>query len=48
MIEIFETYETIFTRGPYLAGVHEASDREMALLMTDRLNQQLQKAGNEP
>jgi len=48
MIEIFETYETIFTRGPYLAGVHEAPDREMALLMTDRLNQQLQQAGNEP
>ena len=45
IIEIFDTFEIIFTRGAYLSGVHEAPDSRTALIMTERLKQQLQQAG---
>lgn len=46
IIEIFDTFENIFfTRGAYLSGVHEAPDSRTALIMTERLKQQLQQAG---
>ena len=45
IIEIFDTFEIIFTQGAYLSGVHEAPDSRTALIMTERLKQQLQQAG---
>ena len=45
IIEIFDTFEIIFTRGAYLAGVHEAPDSKTAMIMVERIMQQLQQAG---
>lgn len=37
LIEIFGTYEIVFTHGPILAGVHEAEDRTLAERLGSRM-----------
>ncbi len=36
-VQLFDTYEIIFTRGPYLAGIHEAGSLEAAGTLAQRL-----------
>ena len=43
-IEIMDTYDIIFTVGPYLAGVHEAWDRATAVELAQRLQKSLKEA----
>jgi hypothetical protein len=43
MIEILGSYEVVFTRGPYLGGVHEAQDGLRALRLAETLDQKLQR-----
>jgi hypothetical protein len=43
MIEILDTYEVIFTHGPFLAGVREADSREQAEDLAKRLYHQISK-----
>ncbi len=31
IVEILDAYEIIFTHGPYIAGIHEATDRDRAM-----------------
>lgn len=46
IVEILGTYEIIFTLGPYLAGIHEASDMNRALQLAGRLEKRLQDIHN--
>jgi hypothetical protein len=48
MIEIFDTYEMIFSYGPYLAGVHEATDKTQAQNLAVELYKKLTEVGYEP
>ena len=41
MAKIMDTYELIFSHGPFIAGVHQAERRELAESLTDILNQRL-------
>ena len=41
MIEILDTYEIIFSHGPFLAGVREAANREQAENLAIRLYDQI-------
>jgi len=41
-LQFFDTYEIVFARGPYLAGVHEADSLEAAILLAERLAVHLQ------
>ncbi len=41
MIEILDTYEVIFTHGPFLAGVREAESRQQAEDLAIRLYYQI-------
>ena len=43
MIEILDTYEIIFSHGPFLAGVREAANREQAENLAIRLYDQINK-----
>ncbi len=43
LVRILDTYELIFTKGPYLAGIHEATDRKQA----ERLGELLAKSLKE-
>ncbi len=43
MIEILDTYEIIFSYGPFLAGVREADDRAQAEELALRLHYQISK-----
>jgi hypothetical protein len=43
LVRILDTYELIFTKGPYLAGIHEATDRKQA----ERLGELLEKSLKE-
>jgi len=43
MVKIFEAYEVIFTHGPYLAGVHEATDKGQAEYLADILKKKLEE-----
>lgn len=36
-VEIFDNFDVIFSRGPFLAGVHEAEDRRSAEALATRL-----------
>jgi hypothetical protein len=36
-LQLFDTYEIVFSRGPYFAGVHEAENLEAAIILADRL-----------
>ena len=37
IVQFFDTYEIIFSRGPYLAGIHEADSLDVALVLAERL-----------
>ena len=43
-IQIFDTFELIFSRGPYLAGVHESPDRQKAEDLAILLDKNLSEA----
>jgi hypothetical protein len=43
MVEILDTYEIIFSYGPFLAGVREAASREQAEDLAIRLYHQISK-----
>jgi hypothetical protein len=42
VMQFFDTYEIVFSRGPYLAGVHEAADRQAAGILARRLDGHLE------
>ena len=44
LVEILETYEVIFSRGPFIAGVREAENREQAIALAVELNERLKAA----
>jgi hypothetical protein len=48
MVEILDTYEVIFSQGPYIAGVREAEDKTQAKALAIRLSKQLKGATGEP
>jgi hypothetical protein len=41
IIEIMDTFEVIFTKGPYLAGIHSADDLNGAKKIASALNKRL-------
>ena len=41
-VQLFDTYEIVFSRGPYLAGVHEADNLEAAIVLAERLTGHLE------
>ena len=43
LIEIMGAFDVIFSRGPYFAGVHEASDKNAAERLALRLDKKLQE-----
>jgi hypothetical protein len=45
LVEIMDTYELILSIGPFLAGVHEAPDRESAESLATDLYRKLSEAG---
>jgi hypothetical protein len=48
VIAILDMYEVVFSQGPFLAGVHEAPDREKALSLAGRLAEKLKEAPRVP
>jgi hypothetical protein len=48
MVEILETYEIIFSRGPYFAGIREAEDKDIARELAMRLNKKLSEVTDGP
>jgi hypothetical protein len=48
VIAILDMYEVVFAQGPFLAGVHEAPDRETALSLSGRLAEKLKEASRVP
>ena len=48
MIEILDTYEIIFTIGPFLAGVREAAAKQQASELANRLYAHLKEVSNAP
>ncbi len=47
VVKIFDTYELIFSAGPYLAGVHEAADLKVGERLADMLSQKLAEVSGE-
>ena len=47
MIEILETYEIIFSYGPYLAGVREAPTRDQAEKLAIKLYNQIKEVAGD-
>jgi hypothetical protein len=43
IVNLFDTYELVFSQGAVLAGIHEAPDRAAAEKMADVLNQRLKE-----
>ncbi|WP_419661020.1 hypothetical protein Dvar_14350 [Desulfosarcina variabilis str. Montpellier] len=43
VLQFFDTYEIIFSHGPYVAGVHEAVDLNQAGMMAKRLAEHLKQ-----
>jgi hypothetical protein len=43
VVEILDAFEIIFTIGPYVAGVHEAVDRNQALTLAQSLRNQIEE-----
>jgi hypothetical protein len=43
VLQFFDTYEIVFSRGPYLAGIHEATDLRKADGMAKRLADHLER-----
>ncbi len=48
VIAILDMVEVVFSQGPFLAGVHEAPDREKALSLAGRLAEKLKEASRVP
>lgn len=48
VIAILDMHEVVFSQGPFLAGVHEAPDREKALSLAGRLAEKLKEASRVP
>lgn len=48
MVEILDTYEVIFSQGPYLAGVREAADQKQAEALAERLYTKIKEVTGEP
>jgi hypothetical protein len=44
LVAVLDMYEVIFSQGPFLAGVHEAPDRDQALLLAGELAAKLKEA----
>jgi hypothetical protein len=44
IVEILDAYEIIFTHGPYIAGIHEATDRDRALVLARSLQASIEDA----
>ncbi len=47
-IEVLDTFEVVFTRGPFFAGAREAADPRLALDLARRLDERLAEAGHAP
>lgn len=47
VVDILGAYEVFFSRGNYLAGVHEAMDRKQAEQLAQRLDEALKKGVND-
>lgn len=47
MIEILDTYEIIFSYGPFLAGVREATTRDQAAKLALQLFNKISEVGGE-
>lgn len=47
LAEIMETYNIIFSRGPFLAGIHEAENKEAAEKLADSLYRQISAPAGE-
>ncbi len=45
VMQVFDTYEIVFSRGRYLAGIHEAGSLEAALALAGRLAAHLEGLG---
>jgi alpha/beta superfamily hydrolase len=43
-LQLFDTYEIIFSRGRFLAGVHEADDLEAAVNLARRMATHLEQS----
>ena len=43
VLQFFDTYEIVFTRGDCFAGIHEADNLEAAMLLAGRLAGHLEK-----
>jgi len=46
MIKILDTYEIVFSYGPYLAGVREAATVSLAKMLVDQLYQRIKETNN--
>ena len=47
IINILDTYEIVFSHGPYLAGVREAADQQTARELALKLFNRIKEAGGE-
>jgi hypothetical protein len=47
MIHILDTYEIVFSHGPYLAGVREAADQASAQELAIQLFNRIKEASAE-
>jgi hypothetical protein len=47
LVEILESYEVIFSCGPFIAGVREAEDKNQAMILALRLYNKLKEAVGE-
>ncbi len=47
MIYILDTYEIVFSHGPYLAGVREAADKQPAQKLALQLFNRIKEASGE-
>jgi hypothetical protein len=43
IIAILDAYEVVFAQGPYLAGVHESTDKDMAVTLARQLFEKLKE-----
>ena len=48
VVAILDMFEVVFAQGPFLAGVHEAPDREQALSLSGRLAEKLKEVPRVP
>jgi hypothetical protein len=48
LVKIMDTYEVIFSHGRYLAGVHEAGEKETAAGLALKLRERLKQVALEP